>query len=815
MFGTANITVRPLKLALLVDPNNAAQVREAIRMACSLWGGMFFPIIPMHKRMPASWREGGLRPPSAKNVALGYIDAFDPDVLVQFADELPSYISDARLRVVKPQEIWRQNNPAEFLRPSLGISALEILNDIYNECFKYKAKYPRKITLPESPRKLSLFWSAAFGEYPSNITSAIDEHYTEPLEIEHTKATPESFSDLISLDNLFPTRISAWRVERRGGLLPGRQACIYFMDAANIEDIVDYWNLRATGRTVIALPKQFSKIDSFNIAIHDFIVRERRPWRHAPEHFDHATFICSRHTTMEELQTYALSLNFGDGSTADKSNPYFSLQHWYPRIWDEWARGKDGGVADIYTNGDKEIEISSASDLEMRLKPLLPEFTKRNWIFSDGFCANEFNLRLYGMDEHLAEVYPKVRGVHLARAISGIVGSSGDWRIGRHGLVKIVRNSFAESRTVPTSDKIFFAWLADRGWKAELSPPGILVQQIYKRLDGHPALFANKQLLSLIEHMNGGAVSKNGTPSKDYHITSEREMAVGEVKRRLSEQYGKSTLYDAVLERGVFKLGLKTKCPNCQRNTWFSLPTIREVLECPKCLNSFSAIGNIDQASSNWFYRTTGPFSVPNYADGAFTVLLTLDALGNRVVGNLRTTAVPSFTAKSSNKRDLEADFAMFWKEMSFGEEVEGLLFGECKTYGPFEAKDFDRMRYLAKMFPGAVLVFSTLRETLSRKEITALTRLAKSGRKYWKPERPINPILILTGTELLSEMRPPYCWSEIDQKRFTHIVDLIALCDATQQRYLNLPSWHEDWRKAWERRRERRAARHVAKTDK
>ena len=44
----------------------------------------------------------------------------------------------------------------------------------------------------------------------------------------------------------------------------------------------------------------------------------------------------------------------------------------------------------------------------------------------------------------------------------------------------------------------------------------------------------------------------------------------------------------------------------------------------------------------------------------------------------------------------------------------DGLVFGECKTYGLFQKKDFDRMSYLAKSFPGAILVFSTLRKTLT-----------------------------------------------------------------------------------------------------
>src|SRR5438309_998681 len=57
MFGNAEIKVRPVKLAYLVDPNNAKQVREAIQLSSSLWGGAFFPIIALYRRMPATWRD--------------------------------------------------------------------------------------------------------------------------------------------------------------------------------------------------------------------------------------------------------------------------------------------------------------------------------------------------------------------------------------------------------------------------------------------------------------------------------------------------------------------------------------------------------------------------------------------------------------------------------------------------------------------------------------------------------------------------------------------------------------------------------------
>ena len=72
MFGSVDIKTRPIKLAYLVDPNNAKQVREAIRLSSTLWGGVYCPIIPLYKRMPATWRENPFKTPPAKNLPLPY-----------------------------------------------------------------------------------------------------------------------------------------------------------------------------------------------------------------------------------------------------------------------------------------------------------------------------------------------------------------------------------------------------------------------------------------------------------------------------------------------------------------------------------------------------------------------------------------------------------------------------------------------------------------------------------------------------------------------------------------------------------------------
>jgi len=73
-----------------------------------LWGGMYFPILPLYKRMPATWRDKPLKAPPARNVILGFLEAFDPDVLVQLSRAVPDFIIKTGLEIIKPDDIWKR-----------------------------------------------------------------------------------------------------------------------------------------------------------------------------------------------------------------------------------------------------------------------------------------------------------------------------------------------------------------------------------------------------------------------------------------------------------------------------------------------------------------------------------------------------------------------------------------------------------------------------------------------------------------------------------------------------------------------------------
>jgi hypothetical protein len=802
MFGTVDIKSRPLKLAYIVDPNNTRQVRDAIRLSSTLWGGDYFPIIPLHKRMPVTWRDKPFRTPLSKNVILGYIEAYDPDIFVQFSKSIPQYITDLGLEIIKPDEIWNILDKERNLSPKFGLGIFELLNEIFEQNFKFKMKYPVEIIFPKIPKQYALFWSSLFGEMPINVFTELKNHYFEPLDVKTPAFKIENLKEIMSGKVLFPRRITHYGISnnRRSGFK--RDAYIYFMDATKTEDILDFWNLRAMGKTVIPVPKQLKEYQQLNELVIDFLKAHRRPWNHNQQVCDKASILRARNCTMEEVQDYVKTLQIEREPNDPSNDGFFVIQGTYPRVWDEWARDKDGAVpSDIYGEAADSIEITDTKELRIRLHSLLPKFAQKYGYHGKPRCANEISFRFYSSDDYIAEVFPKSSGNNFIRSISGLTSFRGAWRVGRNGLVKLVKDDFTETRDIPLSEKVFFAWLEDLGWKPKLSTSGLLAKQIYRKLDGYFGILRNEKLLGLLEHMNGGRVNKDCSPIKNNKITQEREITVGEIKSRFSNSSTRGNFHDYLIERGIFKIGLKIQCPQCSRHSWFALANVLDIFSCPRCLNNFSAPGNIDD--SVWCYKTIGPFSVPDYADGAYTVLLTADFLNDRKMTTLRITPSLSFEAESPNKKKIEADIAAFWQESLFGEKRDGLLFGECKTYGVFQKKDFDRMRYIAKTFPGAMLIFSTLRKSLTTKEIAVISRIARAGRKYWKAERPINPVLILTGNELLNHLGPPYCWDESTKNKYDHINGILEVCDATQQIYLNMSSWHTEWHEKWERKRQ------------
>jgi hypothetical protein len=681
------------------------------------------------------------------------------------------------------------------LNAHFGIGIFDLYHEIFETHFKYVPKYPVKLVIPKIPVKNSLLWASIFGELPEEILATVKKNYLEPLEIKEVNIEVSKVGELFKSNNIFPRRVTQGNLNhyRRSSFLT--DATVFYFDASKPQDIVDFWNLRALGRPVFPMPKQFQENQSFRNVLIEFIKSNREEWKHQPGVFDTAVLIRGRHCSMDEMQKFAATINIQPNAGDTSNHHYLNLQHWYPRIWEEGSRGYDRADPNDFYENQTSIDISDIDKFRIHFNPVFPKFAKDRSLKSEPCCANEISFRFYSGTEHLAEVLPKSAGDKFIHAISSLGSFRKEWRVGRNGLVYLVKDTYKEHWDVPPSERVFFAWLEDQGWSPELSTPGILAKQIYKQLDGNVNLLANETLLMVLDHMNGGKNLYKETPTTQIELEDGRDLSVAKVKGKLKG------LHDYLLSKGIFRIGLKIQCPNCFRKSWYSLEDIKNICVCPKCINSFPSIGNID--NSTWSYKTVGPFSVPQHADGAFSVLLGLNFFNEHHTGGVKLSPVFSFNAKNKDGTTLEADFAGFWQQSFARSSSDGLLFAECKTYNEFTKKDFDRMSLLAKRFPGAVIVFCTLRKKFTQKEIKNLTRIAKTGRKYWKNNQPINPVLILTFNELSDYRGIPYCWDAELQKRFQYLRGLLNVCAATQYVYLGLPSWEDDWNKKWQKKHE------------
>ena len=825
--GTVKVKLRPIKLAFLVNPNDKASLLKAIEINTFLWGGVYNPIIPTYKQISSKWKKfPHERNISAKSVVSGYLDNFDPDYVVPMG-ECVDYNLEIGYRkkiddVSKVLEQVEQNGI-----PDYGIGLFEVLSYFIETELKFERRDPLNICVPRFGTHFRLFFSSVFGKFPENIDAIFWRNFSESLEAKKIDFSISNYAEMLDPQKLFLRRMTRFYLEHRGRI----EQCIFYLDATKSLDIIDYWNLRAIGWNVIPIPKQFAQSDKTMQLTRDFIQENHVPHYSNPEIYHYTTILKSRSISEDEQQQFSDSLDISR-SAETRKEPKISLQTWYPRIWSEWARGPDHiECCDLVADTD-EHDISENEET-VRFKTLAPEFVGIHYAgFDASRFANEIDISLYGDKGLRAEVIPESE-VQLARAIDKF--NFLHWRISKSGLVYLSPHSDSTvNLSLPQAEEVFTRWMKLKDWTVELSPPGRIAKQMILQLGGIDGtwILAQEGIIQLLGRMNSSneiltelhkEISKlQGLLKQNEFQTAEQEVeAFVKYLKKIQLQLGgdgKSLLEDFVrneiqeimnragyevedaanriiqqlIDAKVFQLGLEVQCPVCTQRSWYSVKGADYDLQCSSCLTRFS----LPPASKEikWSYRSLGPFSLPNHAQGAYTVLLTLRFFSNPSLINGVTTPMMSFTAEKDGMKPLEADLALFFQESKFRNSKTEVIFVECKTFNSFRQKDIDKMADLGKAFPGAIIAFAKLEEHLRDEERTILCALVNRSRKSRLNNRPFNPILILTGKELFWKSDFSEWWEKRGGMRMAvnSQEGMLELCDFTLQTNLGIDSWNQ-----------------------
>jgi len=159
---------------------------------------------------------------------------------------------------------------------------------------------------------------------------------------------------------------------------------------------------------------------------------------------------------------------------------------------------------------------------------------------------------------------------------------------------------------------------------------------------------------------------------------------------------------------------------------------------------------------------------------------------------------------------EFEVDFVAWLQPDQWeARESPALVIGEAKSLGRgdlYHRSDFAKLRSVAKRLPGATIVVAVLRENFTNNEKALLKQFVLWGRRPDKRLQPTNPVVLLTGHELLFDMHVSEKWKSLGEPYskfadFEVTNDMGRFAEATQAIHLGLPSYYE-WLTAKMRRR-------------
>jgi hypothetical protein len=270
-------------------------------------------------------------------------------------------------------------------------------------------------------------------------------------------------------------------------------------------------------------------------------------------------------------------------------------------------------------------------DTTLAFPSLAPKFASTySFATNHARWINVVNLTNYGFrDSKFALTFPpNIKGTEFP--ILDIVSQS---LCTREGIVLFREfKSLRASLRLVSQQNAVIGWLRSRGIEAKASGSGRNAEQILRSTGGTGGchLFADEATVKLLDKMAKTIQSEADGTTAQY---PDRTASIAEWKevlgRRSNAVFSRVGLSDFT-ERNVMRVGLGLACPHCAKENWYSLSGINYEIACERCLNRFSfPQAGIKFNEGDWRYRVLGPFSVPDYADGAYATVLTLRLFNN------------------------------------------------------------------------------------------------------------------------------------------------------------------------------------------
>lgn len=661
------VRYRPLRVGWCIAPGDREALRTAFRLTHTLWGGRYNPVIVADDVVAATRL--------ARTFSVDFLHGLSDDssvtALVESSHHVfsPLFGGDVFLEGRSGQEaqlldishsLWnlserRRHDPSlpalslpyETQSDPLADSLLATMGDLPTDA-EIRLKYEAKL-------------AAAFTVIPTPLDGA--------MRIDPEIYRRSTLSTVTSLELRPDERLS---YEPNG---------LYVGDAASFDDLVLYWNIRAAGHEVLFYdPSYEGRLAGLRDA-HLTGARQQvdptgtgdrhvRVWHRAGTCKEALGLLPFEYTRREILPGSTPHsgeriplMTFGDQSVLASVSEYPSAGTvTVPLPAGPTALGTDAH-SQLYVASVRAIVDLSDENLTLwtpNIPELNPYFGRENY-----FIAT-------------------------------------DARVEPDGLGIIIRGT---SESVPLRamqhERLITELFKVKGIEAELSQPGLLARRLIHQMGGVIGcrVFAIPGVRELIEKHSP---VQSFTRSLAIQTIRAPDSQTGEVGYSLYEELlfgttgrNKSKPEDAftyLLEKGVFRVGLRLDCPNCDLEFWLPLDDVRTRVECEYCGTPFMITPQL--RDRDWAFRRSGLFGRDDHQGGGIPVALTLRQLLSTCSSGRKVFST-AMELTGTAISPCETDFVFLTEGLSHTAEV---AIGEVKTRDEITQQDLDNLARVARV---------------------------------------------------------------------------------------------------------------------
>lgn len=705
--------LRPVRYAFMVRADDRPAALKAACVNSVLWGGVFNPIIPTN---PEDAMDGLLR-------------TFDPDYLIDVTSGSlpPNLANNFKDRLLVETELVRQDeHGSPRRRLGIGFGITPILCHIHDNELRGRESLSRAAlatNVPEPWLPYVLFSLGGFDALPDigvDVTAAFKD-----LALADGVAFDPNAEDVDYRQWVFPLDATRYGIRNYRGSGSFSSHVAYFGDHSNINDLIEFWNIRATGRDAWFFP--ITHFQKYRTMLENIVNAGRY----------HINISCENHTDVQK----------GSSVTDDD---FRSVTEWVEEIgarpvaFRDWSP-RFGLSIDCYVGDIHAAQLDAGRAEEVTLfdgdsltpvKIIRPSFLDEATLPKTHRWAVALSLENPATTDEWMCHLPRAAG--MERLLREHIATSSMARLAGRGIVMCQdvaheTVSLFPMRTVDVINRLLEHAI---GLKALQSIPGRYATQIIRKMGSlqfNCRIFKIRGVREIIHKLSNGSSLTRG----DMHaiVRSTRRDDFGQnwrddlydhlVFKRGSDARNSGDIIDYLLENRVIRPGLTVQCDTCFASDWYHISEVSEDIVCRYCFEKQRVRFG---SAAKWQYKSDGLFRLPNSVEGSLAVIVALWRL-NEIGGHWNRGRYVTGVNLCNAQGIVEHELDYCWLDLDSSDSPYELVLGEAKSFNDYDEAKLARLGKLADRFePRPYIALATLKDQFSDDEKAMLRKFVDHG---------------------------------------------------------------------------------------